>query len=211
MRMIFGTLKYKVARLIATNVTLDDLKSYLQWCFIEIRPQLADARSIDEVLFIFEQKYTITNVYCLEEIVDHFNIAEARDHITGYKKALSEFCNLKLSQCLNKNLGSDSSPQLTGETIEFVLDWEPDKYTLHDITSLLWKTFKEMANDIHVRVMTEGNSITITCYAPQHIMDSLLMEAEKNLDILRGSGLMKLTIGYYTLWDIHTKDKVKIK
>ena len=40
-------------------------------------------------------------------------------------------------------------------------------------------------------------------------MDVLLMEAEKNLNLLRKMGLIKLTIGYCTVWDERTKDKVK--
>ena len=40
-------------------------------------------------------------------------------------------------------------------------------------------------------------------------MDVLLMEAEKSLYPLREIGLIKFTIGYYTILDEVTRDKVR--
>ena len=198
-----------VTGIIADKVPLDKLKICLQWGYKELRPQLAAAKSVKEVMHIIEDKYNITNIYCLEMIAEHFNIKEFEDCITAYKKELSQFCEIKISRYLNKSFGSISSPELAYVLIKFVLDWKPDDYTFNDIKDLLRNTCREMANDINVKVITEDNYITVTCYAPRYMMDALLMEAENNVHLLRRNGLMKLSIGYYTIWDEHRRDKVR--
>ena len=58
-----------------------------------------------------------------------------------------------------------------------------------------------MAKRVQIQAIKVGNIIFVTCYAPRHIMDVLMMEGRKNLDVLREMGLIKLTVSYYTLWD----------
>ena len=58
-----------------------------------------------------------------------------------------------------------------------------------------------MAKRVLVKVVKKGNSIIVTCHAPQSIMDALLMKAELNLKELQKLGLIKLTLGYYIVWD----------
>ena len=103
---------------------------------------------------------------------------------------------------------SRESYHLTCETIEFVLEWEADKYTLSDIKYLLTKAFEDTVNTIQVRAINEDNSIIVTCYAPEHMMDILLVIAKENLGLLKEMGLSKLTIGYHTIYDKRQRDKV---
>ena len=97
------------------------------------------------------------------------------------------------------------------ESIEFVLDYEADKYTLSHIKDLLSKAFKGMAKFVQVKAIKEGYSIMVTCYAPQYMMDSLLMTAEENFNLLKEMGVIKLTISYHIIYDKRKRDEVKNK
>ena len=210
--MTFGNLIEIVVPLIAKGIpSLEKLKKYLLRCFRELKPQLAIAKSFDNVMEIVEDKCTIINVCCLEAIIDHYNITEAKQHITEFKTAVDTFCKeVKLSVCCKESFKRISlSSHLTCETIEFVLEWEADKYTLSDIKRLLTKAFEDTVNTIQVRAIKEGNSIIVTCYAPHHMMDILLVTAEENLGLLKEMGLTKLIIGYHTIYDKHQRDKVR--
>ena len=212
MRMKFGKLFYTVAPLIAKGIpSLQDLKTYLRRCFRELRPQLATAESLDDVMDLVQDKCTIINICCLEGIVDQFNITEAKEHITNYNTAVDEFCKkIKADVCCNQSfMISSSSHHLTCETIVFVLEWKTDEHTLFDIRGLLSKAFKDIANSVQVRSIKEGNSIIVTCYAPQSLIDLLLITAEENLDILKEMGMKKLTLGYCTIYDKCQRDKVR--
>ena len=70
----------------------------------------------------------------------------------------------------------------------FVLEWEPDDYTLTQIRDLLTEAFKDITKRVQIRIIKRGNSVIVTCYALRHIMDVLLMEAEKNLNLLKKMG-----------------------
>ena len=212
MRMKFGTLFYTVTPLIVKGIpSLEDLKTYLRMCFRELRPLLAIAESFNDVMEIVQDKCTIINICCLEGIVNQFNITEAKVHITKYNTAVDEFCEkIKADVCCNQSfMISSSSHHLTCETIVFVLEWEANKYTLIDNRGLLSKAFKDMAKSVQVRSIKEGNSIIVTCYAPQRLIDLLLITAEENLDALKEMGLIKLILGYHIIYDKRQRDKVR--
>ena len=212
MRMKFGKLFYTVAPLIAKGIpSLEDLKTYLRMCFRELRPLLAAAEFLKDVMEVVQDKCAIINICCLEGIIDQYNITEAKVHITNYNIAVDAFCEkIKADVCCNQTfMISSSSHQLTCESIVFVLEWEADRYTLNDIRGLLSKAFKDMAKKVQVRTVNEGNSIIVTCYAPQSLIDLLLMTAKENLDLLKQLGVIKLTIGYHTIYNKHQRDKVR--
>ena len=211
MKVTFGNLIETVVPLIAKAIpSLKELKTYLRRCFRELKPQLSSAKSFDDVMELVEDKCTIINICCLEAIVDHYDITEAKRHITEFKTAVDKFCEkVKTDICINQNFKVASSHHLTCETIEFILEWEADKYTLRDIKDLLSKAFKDQAKSVQVRAIKEGNSIIVTCYAPQYMMDILLVIAKENLSLLKEMRLIKLTIGYFTIYDKHRRDKVR--
>ena len=209
MRVKLGDLFYTVTRLIEHAVVLNELKSYLETCFPELSPQLAIATSFNDVKWIIQKKCNVINVCCLEVVVNQFDIKEAKPHITTYKLDVDVFCkNIKVSLCENINFMSASSSLLKCETIQFILEWQPDEHTFQDIRLLLWKAFEDMAKRVLVSIVKKGNSIIVICYAPRNIMDVLLMKAKLNLDQLQKIGLIKLTLGYYIVWDGRTTDKV---
>ena len=212
MRVKFGNLIEAVAPVIAKDIpSLEELKRYLRRCFPGLKPQLAIAQSFDDVMELVENKCTIINVCCLEAIVDHYNITEAKRHITEFKTAVDTFCEkIKLSVCCKESFKRIiSSHSLTCETVEFVLEWKTDEHTLNDIRDLLSKAFEDLVNNVQIHVIMEGNSIIITCYAPHHMMDILLVTAKKNLGLLKEMGLLKLTLGHDIIYDKHQRDKVR--
>ena len=211
MKVSLGNLIETVEPLIGKAIpSLKKLKKYLGRCFRELKPQLPSAESFDDVMELVEDKCTIINICCLEAIVDHYNITEAKRHITEFKTTVDMFCEkVKTDICINQDFKVTSSHHLTCETIEFVLEWKTDEHTLSHIKDLLSKAFKDMAKSVQVRAIKEGNSIIVTCYAPHYMMDILLITAEENVDILREMGMTKLTLGYYTIYDKHQRDKVR--
>ena len=212
MKVTFGDLMMKVSPLIKAGIpSLEDLKKYLRICFRELKPELAIAESFDDVMELVQDKCTIINICCLEAIVNHYKITAAKQHIKEFKTAVDTFCEkIKTDICLKQNFKIASfSHQLTCETIEFVLEWETDKYTLRDIKDLLSKAFGDMAKSVQVRVVNDGNSIIVTCYAPLSLMEFLLTVAKRNLNVLKENGVIKLTFGYHTIYDKRQRDKVR--
>ena len=211
MRAKLGDLILTVLPLIESALTskLKELKTYLRMSFQELKPLLATAESFDDVMDIVREKCTIINIACLEAIINRYKIEEAKGHITAYKVEVDRFCEeVKLRVCENEDFMMDPSSLLKCQTIEFLLEWNIDEHTLSEIQDLLWKAFGSMAKRVLVRKAEESKSITVTCYAPRNIMDILLMEAEKNLDILIKMGLIKLSIGYHIVYDRCRRDKV---
>ena len=188
---------------------LEKLKKYLGRCFRELKPQLSITNSFDDVMELVEEKCTVVNICCLETIINHYNIVEANRHVNTYKVEVDKLCEeIKLSVCQKENLMTGPSSLLKCETIKFVLEWETDKHTFNEIRELLWKAFGKMAKRVLVKCIDEDNSIIVTCYAPENVMNILLMEVQKNLHKLIKMGVIKLTIAFHTIWDEHRRDKV---
>ena len=159
MRVVFGIFISTVAPLIDKSISsLKELKMYLRMCFRELKPQLSIAESFDDVMKLVQDKCTITNIACLETIIEHYNIEEAKSHIKHYKLKVDEICEeVKISVCENKDFMTGPSTLLKCETIEFILEWEPDEHTLSEIRELLSYTFRDMANRVIVTVIKKGN------------------------------------------------------
>ena len=208
MRMAFVNLCDDVAPLIEKGARpLSHFKDYLQRCFPNLKPRLCIAKSFKIVIEIVQEKCTMINIACLEDIVEKYQIETAERLILSYKEKVDAFCGkIKLSVCESANLIIGPSSFLKCEKIEFVLEWHTDdEHTLNEIRGLLWKAFEDMANKVLVEEAKKGNSIIVICNAPQHIMDTLLMKAKENLEQLKKKGVIKLTIGYDIILDAHRR------
>ena len=206
----FATLVSTLTHFIADNLSsLKELKTYLQRSFRELKPQLAHAKSSDDVITIIVGKYNIINVDCLEAIVDHLDVKEAKDYITAYKRRADEFCKeVSLSMCCNESFKAVSlSCLLTCETVQCTLKWNADEHKLIEVQHLLTRLFKSNHNRVYITDIRMDSHIIVTCYAPKHIVDILLIEATKN-DVIKEFELRKLTIGYSTVLDESEKAEV---
>ena len=179
--------------------SLEELKKFLGRCFRELKPQLSVAESFDDVMEVVEEKCTVINIRCLETIIDHYNVEGAKVHITTYKSEVDKLCEeIKLSVCQKENFLAGPSSLLKCETIKFVLEWETDKHTFNEIKELLWKAFGKMAKRVLVKHINEGDSIIVTCHAPQNIMNILLLEAQESSHIDKdGSYQVNISLSYY--------------
>ena len=151
MRVSFGDLIDTISPLIESGIpSLKDLKMYLRRCFEELEPQLANAESFDDVIDVVQHSCTIINICCLEAIVNHYKINEAKQRITDFKTAVDEFCKkVKADVCIDQAFAIDStSHHLICETIDFVVDWKINECTISHIEGLLSKTFKDMAKSV---------------------------------------------------------------
>ena len=210
MEVTYGTLIMTLSPLIEVAIpSLKNLKMYLHRCFRDLRPQLDIAESFDDVMDIVQDKCTFINVCCLEAIVKHYKITDAERYITIFKTEVDQFCKqVKTDICLTESF-IIAPCGLKCETIEFVLQWKTDEHTLSDIRNLLVKAFEDMATTVLVKEINEGNSIILTCYAPRYMIDILLMVAKENLDLLKESGVVKLTFGYVTICDERKRNEVR--
>ena len=148
----------------ALTPSLDKLKMFLGTSFQDLKPQLSLAESFDDVMVLtIKEKCTVTNIDCLETIVDHYNIENARPHITTYKSSVDKICVEFKDNVLDVTSVSTSFKY---ESIMFVLEWQrTDDLTLNDIDGLLWKAFGDMANKISFKYGLKRKLIkmTITC------------------------------------------------
>ena len=163
--MKFGELTCAILPVIAGGIpSLEEFKTFLDGCFEELKPQLSTAELFPSVMeLIIEEKCTVTNIDCLETIVDHYNIENARPHITTYKSAVDKICVEFKHDVLNVTKVSTSFKY---ESIVFVLEWQrTDDLTLNDIHGLLWKAFGDMANRVLFKYGLKRKliKITITC------------------------------------------------
>jgi hypothetical protein len=199
MQCKFGRLLHHMAPLIS-SVPLDDLKKLIIRCHSELKSSLDSTESFDDVMFIIQKKCSVVDIALLESIVDEYKITDPDQNIKEYKEELEKFCQDNLISCYHEKLKYLDDPLLKCETICFIVDWNPEKTTFEDIKQLIHKTFYKLSKKVEVTMLKDDQSITIICYAPHHLMDMLLIEAEGNIHRIKEMGLLQLTIGYYTLY-----------
>ena len=186
-----------------------ELKSYLFDCDQDVFNTLKGVDSMDDVLTTVEEAISVTNRSWLVEVVDFLDCVEAKDDLEKFEAYLHQVCDsLAMDVCLLQPFKDMFSEPLKCQTIKFVLQWDPSEHLLPDIEGVLWKAFGTLFKKVLVFKMAKDNSISITCYAPHTIMDTLMIKAQANLDLLLEMGVISLFIGYYTVLDHHVTDKV---
>ena len=210
LRQNFRNLICTLTRLIAVGVaSLNEFKSFLKRYYKELKPQLEHANSFVDTMALIEEKYNVINVSCLETIINHYDVEDAKVLITDYKMEVNTFCEkVTLSMCFNQSFKSVSfSCLLTCETVQFTLEWKSDKVYLKNVLDLLSEVFKDNHNSIYVTDIRQENFVQVICYCPQHITNLLVIEPKKNSEALEKFEVIQLTIGYYTVWE-YERDKV---
>ena len=181
---VFDKMRAKLRNLLHTTVhtcvfakeipSIEDLKTFLGISFQELRFNLKDAKSFDDVMdILITDKCTILNIGCLEVIANHYNIEEAKAQIAAYKSEVDRLCEeLKLK--IYEDFTSELSSLFKYKSIGFRLKWRPDSSVLNDITELLWKVaFGDIAERIDVTPQKhEGNIMIVVSNVHMYLSGS---------------------------------------
>ena len=207
--MKFGTTIVNVRKaFINHGISVDDLKEFLKYSYPHLVSEANCCSTIEDILaLIIRKQCTLIDINILEALVNNLEVVNANIHIESYKSTIAEFCrNISISLALEERFKvPDHSSPLQCETATFVLDWNPDLYTIDDARCLLSDAFERLSINVKVDVIGKGNSIVITCSFPFDLTGLLIAKATSNLKQLKKKGLLKLTIGYCTIWN---RDKV---
>ena len=198
---------FKVSKAITQkSPPLIDLKSLICLFNSDLKAKLAECNDISSVVYVIEGECSLTDVELLETVVEEFEVTEAERYIEQYKTTLEESCHsLSIDLCLKEKFDAvNTSPSLKCETATYVFDWRPDRKKLKDIIDILSKTSGKL---VKIKYIEEENSITITCSFPHSLTGALIIKLSENFELLIKNGLMKLTVGYCTIWK---KQKIQV-
>ena len=195
-----------------SQLSIQEVKNLL-YSFPDLKPELAGAKTIDDILNLVHDKCTVIDVSYMEAIVEQFNIEEAKLHIKSYKDIIEKFSqDVALELCLEESFPVSKVPSpLKYETAKFVLDWDPaDNYTINDIRNILAVSLKKLSKRVKIVVIKKDNSITVTCTFPFHLLGPLIAVAQETIELVKKRGLIRFSIGPCIIWDINSRDQVYI-
>ena len=212
LRGVYGSMFRSVMKkILKKNISLSELKLYLSCSYNELAPEITHLESVENIMMVVDKHCSLTNISCIEQIVNEFEVDNAVSDISTYKEKVNLFCDSTvINVCMHQSFNKYFREPLKCETIKFTLDWDHAKKHFSHINVLLKKAFELYVEKVHVEVIKPGNSITITCYAPRDLMSILAIKVRGNLDFLQDMGVMSLSIGHYVILDHKAKDKVYI-
>ena len=192
---------YNVCKVIKNaRPNLNDLKELVGSCNSDLKPKLAECSKVSDVLSLVKEECSLIDVSLLEAVVEVFNVKEAEKHIKEYREKLKKFLeDNPIACCLKEKFDAvKNHPPLNCETITYVFDWRPDEKKLKDITDILSECSGKF---VRIRYIDTGYSIAVTCSFPYSLLGVLIARVMENLQFLIKNGLIKLTIGYWTIWE----------
>lgn len=215
----FDELQYRFIKLFLTvteilekdeSVSIESIIDFLS-CYPNLQAQLQDINNIKGIILLVKQHSSFINCSCLKFLVQHLNVPAAIEKIDEYYKTVDDFCQYTVKQhTYAASFFADNSRQLhESEAITLKLQWSPDSKTLADIQGVLRKAFKHLTDNVHIVVVKEG-SVTVICFATQHIIDHLVGVAQANEDSLVEDGVIYLKVGSITVIDNSELKAVRI-
>ena len=194
-------------------MSFDTFKTFLR-LYPELRKDAEAVESLNDTMRIVCDYTSLTNTKLLEAVAKQYDLQDAIDLIKKFDKSIDDFCQkIKTQHIYGQDFMEHSHKNLQRsdlEEVKFVLEWEGDKTTLSDIQSLLRKAFHDNARHVMVKVVNEGNSIILICYAPLHLHEELIRLLKDNEEDLRKEGVLSVSIGRYVIIKRKTEDKVRV-
>ena len=171
-----------------------------------MREEVRAAESIDDALIVVCDHTSLINTSYLETVAKRFELKDAIVLIKEFNDSIVEFCSrIKTEHIYGQDfMANKNFPE--SDEVQFVLEWEGDKSTLSDIQALLAKAFHEEARRVMVKVVNQGNSIIVFCYAPPHLHEELKRLVTVNKGDLRKMKVLSVTIGGF---EILEREKVR--
>ena len=192
------------------KVCLTDMKAFLN-LFPQMKEEATAAESIEAAMGVVYSHTSLINTSHLETVAEKFKLQDAIRLIKEFNDSIDEFCSrIKTEHIYGRDFMENKNLQ-ESEEVKFVLEWEGDKSTLSDIRSLLARAFHEKARHVIVKVVNQGNSIIVFCYAPPHLHEELkrIVTESDNKGYLREMEILSITIGGFKILKRETKDKVR--
>uniref|UniRef100_A0A1X7TK46 MATH domain-containing protein n=1 Tax=Amphimedon queenslandica TaxID=400682 RepID=A0A1X7TK46_AMPQE len=189
---------------IGIGVEVEKLKEYLRICYARLNPivklSINECKTTAEIIEWIGERCSLTKIRPLEQVMEHFEIKKAISIIQEYNIRNQNFKEkTSLHQCLDKLFSMSSVLQL--EKAVFVVNKRVEDCTIKDIEEFIDVALEDLSVDVRVSVIKKGNSFSIFCSFPVMLSESLILTALKNLKVLKDNGLLKLTIGYCTVYD----------
>lgn len=168
--------------------------------FPDFKPRISECSTTADVLMLIQEQCSLIDITLLDETIKHLEISEARPIIDAYRESNEAFIkDLPLRLSLEEHFFPH--PALECEKAVFIVNKNVKDYILEDARRFLDAAFKELGKKVRVVVIKEENSYTIICSFPLTLSESLISTALKNLKALKEKGIIKLTIGYCTVYD----------
>lgn len=209
-----GTMIYNVHKIIKkAKINVDELKDFIRSCTqhnSDLQEYLDTCSDVSSVLRqTAKEEYSLIDVWLLNAVIVEFEVTEAERYIEKYKSTLEEFCKSSpLALCLKEKFAAADSvlkPPLRCEEAIYIFDWKPEKKTLKDIRDILSKSSGRL---VKIRFIDTGCSVIVTCTFHYPLLGVLIAKVMENLQLLKDNDLIKLTIGYWTVWE---KEKMSHK
>ena len=200
-RTSLGRMMFNVCKAIEeAGPELEDLKKLVGSCNSDLKPKLAECSKVSDVLSLVQEECSLIDVSLLEAIVKEFKVKKAEQYIEEYRGTFKEFHeNTPIARCLKEKFDAVTThPPLNCETVTYVFDWRPNERMLKDITDILSESSGKF---VRIRFIDTGYSIAVTSSFPYSLHGILIARVMENLQLLKDKGLIKLTIGYWTIWE----------
>ena len=202
MRASYATMSCNVRKAIkAACVDLKELKDFIISYDSSLEGKIDHCDSVHGVLFVIDKECSLVDITLFHAIVHSFEVNEAKKHIEDYQSESKDFCHsISIALCLKEKLKAieDCQPSLQSEQVIYVFDWRPEEKKLEDIKDILSESSGKL---VRIEYIDSSNSITVTCTFPHSLTGVLIARVMENMQFLKDNGLMRLTIGYWTIWE----------
>ena len=202
MRTSYAKMSCNVRKAIeAASVDLEDLKDFIITYDSSLEGKIDHCDTLSSVLRVIDKECSLVDITLFCAVVEHFKVTEAEKYIEEYRTKLNKFIHsVSIALCLKEKLKAieDYQSSLQSEKVIYTFDWQPEEKKLEDIKDILSKTSGKL---VRIKYIDSTNSITVTCTFPHSLTGVLIARVMENMQFLKDNGLMRLTIGYWTIWE----------
>ncbi|XP_019861027.1 PREDICTED: histone-lysine N-methyltransferase, H3 lysine-79 specific-like [Amphimedon queenslandica] len=154
----------------------------------------------------------LIDIEMLQGLTEHLQLPEGREIISEYQEDMMKYASsLPVQLCTAESLNTIlMPPPLKCESATFAFKWDPEQKKLKDAVDIVSKSTGKLMKVYNLEM--SGDEVHVNCVFLYTLMGAAIATVHDNIEALISDGIVKVTIGYLTVWkkqvhDILTKER----
>ena len=188
---------------------IKDIKSFIECFTSQLEGQLLVAESINDQLLLMRSSSNLIDIEMLQGLTEHLQLPEGSDGkgiISEYQEAMMRYASgIPVKLCATESLNTIMTPPpLKCESATFAFKWDPEQKKLKDAVDIISRSTGKLMKVY--RLELSGDEVHVNCVFLYTLMGAAIATVHDNIDVLISDEIVKVTIGYLTVWKKQVHD-----
>lgn len=189
--------------------SVKDVRKFIESFTSQLEGELMVAESMLDLLLVIRRNTSLVDTEMFHALNDQLQLQNGKVLLDKYQEELEKFSeSVSLRLCASESFETiRTHPPLKCESAAFNFEWAPDAKNLKEVQDMLSQSTGKLMKLHSIETASDSSdSVFVHCMFPYSLMGAAIATVHDNIQLLKSKGLLKITIGYLTVWKRQIQD-----